>query len=78
VPVLNLGGGVVPGDGIAEFKARFGTSRAPLSALAQVYQPDVFARLCADAGVDPDDRSGYFPPYRRSAAPAEVITKGVP
>jgi hypothetical protein len=67
VPVLNLGGGVVPGDGIADFKARFGTTRAPLSALAQVYQPDVFARLCADAGVDPNDGSGYFPPYRRTA-----------
>ena len=72
VPVLNLGGGVVPGDGIAEFKARFGTSRAPLSALAQVYQRDVFVRLCAHAGADPDDRSGYFPPYRRATAPAEA------
>jgi hypothetical protein len=72
VPVLNLGGGVVPGDGIADFKARFGTSKAPLSALAQIYQPDTFVRLCEEAGVKPDDPSGYFPPYRRVAAPGET------
>jgi hypothetical protein len=65
VPLLNLGGGVRRGDGIAEFKERFGAERLPLGALRQVYRPEVYDRLCRDAGADPDDRTGYFPAYRR-------------
>jgi hypothetical protein len=68
VPRLNLGGGVRRGDGIAEFKERFGATRLPLGALKQVYRPSVYGELCRDAGADPDDRTGYFPAYRRPGA----------
>ncbi|MEX5721406.1 hypothetical protein [Geodermatophilus maliterrae] len=64
VPRLNLGGGVRRGDGIAAFKERFGGERLPLGALRQVYRPAAYARLCAAAGRDPGDRTGFFPPYR--------------
>jgi hypothetical protein len=60
---LNLGGGVRPGDGLFEFKARFGGTPRPLGMLRQVYDPDTFARLCAAAGADPGGR--WFPHYRK-------------
>jgi hypothetical protein len=62
---LNLGGGVTRGDGIARFKERFGGSRLPLRALKQVFRPDLYDELCAAAGADPLDRSGFFPAYQR-------------
>jgi hypothetical protein len=62
VPLLNLGGGARPNDGIAEFKRRFGARELPLISLRQVYRPDVFQTLCRAAGVEPRD-GGYFPPY---------------
>jgi hypothetical protein len=69
VPRLNLGGGVRPGDGIAQFKERFGATRLPLGALRQVYRPATYAELCRAAGADPDDRTGWFPAYRRPGGP---------
>lgn len=69
VPVLNLGGGVREDDTIAQAKQRFGCARLPLRALKQVYDAAAYARLCAQAGVDPADR-GWFPPYRRPRPPA--------
>jgi hypothetical protein len=63
VPYLNLGGGIREGDDVAEFKRRFGAAERPLASLRQVYRPDVYDRLCAQAGVSPQ-RSGWFPPYR--------------
>jgi hypothetical protein len=63
VPKLNLGGGVREGDDLAEFKRRFGAAELPLASLRQVYLPDVYERLCRDAGVSAD-RGGWFPPYR--------------
>lgn len=74
VPLLNLGGGVHPGDGVAAFKARFGGRRLPLGALRQVYQPDTFARLCRQVGRDPWDRTGFFPPYRALQVGASTPT----
>jgi hypothetical protein len=62
VPRVNLGGGARPGDGIAEFKRRFGARELPLPALRQVYRPETFDALCSAAGVSPDV-DGYFPPY---------------
>jgi hypothetical protein len=59
--VLNLGGGIAPGDSLAEFKRRFGARRAPMKEMRHVFQPDVFARLLRSAGAAAD--SGYFPPY---------------
>ncbi len=65
VKMLNLGGGVRPHDGLYEFKRRFGGCPMPLHAVRQIYRPDVYQRLCTETGVDPDPRTGYFPPYRR-------------
>jgi hypothetical protein len=69
VESLNLGGGVRPGDDLAEFKRRFGGVERPLVSLRQVYRPDAYERLCRAAGVSPE-RSGWFPPYRAPGAPA--------
>jgi hypothetical protein len=63
VPSLNLGGGIREGDDLAEFKRRFGAGELPLASLRQVYLPDLYERLCREAGVT-SDRSGWFPPYR--------------
>jgi hypothetical protein len=60
---LNLGGGVRPGDDLAEFKRRFGAAELPLVSLRQVYRPDVYEELCRTAGVT-SARDGWFPPYR--------------
>jgi hypothetical protein len=62
VPLVNLGGGARPGDGIAEFKRRFGAREVPLTALREVYRPTAFRALCRAAGVDAGG-DGYFPPY---------------
>lgn len=64
IPWLNLGGGIRPGDGVAEFKARFGARELPLGALKQVYDEAAYAELCRTAGRDPNERDGYFPAYR--------------
>ena len=66
VPRLNLGGGVRPGDDLAEFKRRFGAAELPLVSLRQVYRADVYDELCRAAGVT-SDRDGWFPPYRAAA-----------
>jgi hypothetical protein len=62
---LNLGGGVRPGDDLAEFKRRFGAAELPLLSLRQVYRPDIYEELCRTAGVT-SARDGRFPPYRAS------------
>lgn len=71
IPRINLGGGVRRGDGVAEFKVRFGAARLPLGSLREVYRPELYAALCREAGADPDAPAGYFPAYRagRPAAP---------
>lgn len=61
VPILNLGGGWA---GMAEFKRRFGASTLPMKVLKQIYEPEVYRKLCRLAKVDPDDMTGYFPAYR--------------
>ena len=66
VPILHLGGGVRAGDGVAEFKQRFRPQAARVTSLCQIYDQDAYARLCRQIDADPDDRSGYFPPYRRA------------
>jgi hypothetical protein len=69
VESLNLGGGIRPGDDLAEFKRRFGAAELPLVSLRQVYRPDAYEELCRAAGVSAS-RDGWFPPYRASAAEA--------
>jgi hypothetical protein len=62
ITVLNMGGGVRQGDSIAQAKQLFGARVLPLRCLKQVYLADRFAELCRVAGVDPSERTGYFPP----------------
>ena len=64
IPVLNLGGGIRMGDGVADFKRRFGATPIPLKRLRQVYDSGRFEALCRRAGADPTNWSRYFPPYR--------------
>ena len=66
VPWLNLGGGMSPGDSLAEFKARFGARALPMRAVKAVYDPAAYEDLCRRRGADPDDRDGYFPAYRNA------------
>jgi hypothetical protein len=68
IPVLNLSGGVSEGDGLDQFKARFGGARRETEALKIVFDEGMYAELCAAAGVDPLDRAGYFPAYRAPVA----------
>ncbi len=64
VTLLNLGGGVAPGDGLFQFKAKFGGRARSLLVLPQVYLPDVYERLCREARVSPSET--WFPAYRAS------------
>jgi hypothetical protein len=66
VPWLNLGGGMSPGDTLAEFKARFGASPLPMRAIKAVYDRAAYVELCRRRGADPDDRNGFFPAYRNA------------
>jgi hypothetical protein len=64
VPWLNLGGGMSPGDSLADFKARFGATPLPMRAVKAVYDPPAYEELCRRHGADPGDRDGFFPAYR--------------
>ena len=65
IPYLNLGGGVKAGDSLAQFKQRFGATALPLKCLKEVFKEPVYHQLCQKAQVDPADKEGYFPAYRR-------------
>jgi hypothetical protein len=67
VPFLNLGGGIREGDGLAQFKRRFGAEQRPFLALRQIYDTERYQALCAAANVVADRRDGYFPAYRDPA-----------
>ena len=64
VRFLNLGGGIRRGDGVAQFKQRFGARVLPLRSLREVYDRPAFEELCRMSNCNPEDRSGMFPPYR--------------
>jgi hypothetical protein len=64
VPWLNLGGGMSPGDSLADFKSRFGARPLPMRAVKAVYDPPAYEELCRRHGADPGDRDGFFPAYR--------------
>lgn len=64
IELFCLGGGARRGDGLAQFKRRFGGIARPLRALCQVYHRARFDQLCAEVRVD----AGWFPPYRAPAA----------
>ncbi|HET7416407.1 MAG TPA: hypothetical protein VFJ61_02115 [Solirubrobacterales bacterium] len=65
VPWLNLGGGMTPGDSLADFKARFGATPLPMRAVKAVYDPPAYEDLCRRHGADPADRDAFFPAYRQ-------------
>jgi hypothetical protein len=74
VRFLNLGGSARPGDTLAFAKRRYRPREVPFQALKQVFDRDVYERLCREAGRPDPDFSGYFPAYRaaqRSAALAD-------
>lgn len=59
---VNLGGGVVDGDGLAKFKARFGAQEVKYIALKQIYNMNLYTELCLKNGAEPES-TGYFPAY---------------
>jgi hypothetical protein len=67
VEEVNLGGGIVPGDGLSEFKERLGARRAPTLALKQVFDEARYEQACASVGVEVST-DGYFPAWRRRPA----------
>jgi hypothetical protein len=66
IELANLGGGVRPGDGVYEFKARFNGQPKPLLAVRQIYDAARYQELCRRAGVPPTCE--WFPAYRRAEA----------
>ena len=63
ISLLNIGGGVRPGDGIDQAKQLFGASARPLLHLKEVFEPSRFRRLCTAVGAEASLRAGFFPPY---------------
>ena len=61
---LNLGGGGSgPGDGVYQFKEKFGARRATIRAAHQVYDRARYDELCRRVGVRPGE-GVWFPAYR--------------
>lgn len=69
VEEFNIGGYGTAGDGLHLMKARLGAREVPMASVRQIYDPAVFAALCAETGADPE--ADYFPPYRAAAASAQ-------
>jgi hypothetical protein len=63
VSLLNIGGGVRPGDNVERAKQLFGASARPLLHLKQVFAPSRFRQLCAAAGMEASRPTAFFPPY---------------
>lgn len=66
IPWMNFGGGVRRNDAIAQAKRKFHPDEYPLRGVREVYREDVYRACCEAAGVDAEDRQGYFPAYRRA------------
>jgi hypothetical protein len=62
VRLVNLGGGVIPGDGIYQFKEKFGARPTRLYAVRQIYDRVKYEELCKRAGAPANER--WFPAYR--------------
>jgi hypothetical protein len=68
---LHLGGGVGAGeDSLFQFKAGFAADRHAFETLRMVADEQAYANLVRahDPAADPQDRTGFFPLYRRAAA----------
>ncbi|MBK8382824.1 MAG: hypothetical protein IPL16_13255 [Ignavibacteria bacterium] len=66
IPLMNLGGGIKEDDSVALSKERFGAYKLPFYNLKQIYDQDVYEKLCTQKGFKASDKSGYFPVYRKS------------
>jgi hypothetical protein len=66
VGLLNLGGGVQPGDGLYRFKRRFNGTPRPLRAVCQIYDQAQYDELCCQAGSGV--AGDWFPAYRTPPA----------
>ncbi|MDQ3019866.1 MAG: hypothetical protein M3R36_04745 [Bacteroidota bacterium] len=66
IPLMNLGGGIIEGDNVAMSKQRFGAYKLPFINLKQVYDVNVYNKLCAEKNIDANDLNGYFPAYRKA------------
>lgn len=65
IPVMSLGGGSKTDDSIDRSKQRFGSYGLPFVNLKQVYNREVYEKLCLDKGIKAYGSSGYFPAYRK-------------
>ncbi|HMQ70458.1 MAG TPA: hypothetical protein PKA90_15800 [Ignavibacteria bacterium] len=65
IPVICLGGGLKDDDNVALSKERFGGYKLPFKNLKQVYNNEIYKRLCDEKGVSADEIEGYFPAYRK-------------
>lgn len=65
IPVMNLGGGIREDDSVALSKERFGAFKLPFVNLKQIYDKEIYLKLCKDTGNDGNNMNGYFPEYRK-------------
>jgi hypothetical protein len=63
ISLLNIGGGVRPGDDVERAKQLFGATARPLLRLKQVFAPSRFRQLSAAAGAEASEPTAFFPPY---------------
>jgi hypothetical protein len=63
ISLLNIGGGVRPGDDVERAKLLFGATARPLLHLKQVFAPNRFRQLCAASGAEASEPTAFFPPY---------------
>lgn len=66
IPLMNLGGGIKEDDNVALSKQRFGAFKLPFYNLKEIYDQEIYEKLCLQKGFKSDDMSGYFPAYRKS------------
>jgi hypothetical protein len=62
--IFNLGGGLHEGDSLSSFKRSFTPNVKPFYSYRKIHNPDIYAKLCKEKGIDPDS-PGFFPGYRR-------------
>lgn len=67
VRTLHLGGGVRRGDGLHQFKQKFGAIPKTLQAVRQIYDPARYAEFCRRADVPLS--GAWFPAYRAGGNP---------
>lgn len=69
---VNLGGGIVRGDSVAQSKRKFHPQSLPFLRARELYRPQKYRELCERAGVDPET-SRFHPAYQSASA---VISPG--